>query len=292
MAMTHAIGPIGGSFKQPSLSVTVWDDAFATLDPDEVVEYAATVIPNSIFGKLPTVDPGIDELAGHIYRVSFDYTPPELEPPDPPPVREQGTLARRMNFQAKSKTIYTCLEPIGVYSADGNVTDQYQFTKWRVNVNSEGVGQLRTLGLTIDPLPETRTLDYYAPNTFISDTYLDTLETLCGKFCSGTFFGRPQGSVQLVRASLYERTPDDWEISLGLGYKAAETNVDVSDEITIPEIRGSWIYWTRDRESPFDAGGDTGVIIDMKPEIAVVQRVWEEADLSGLNLPPTVSYPE
>lgn len=292
MALRNKLGNISGTFKAPRIRVVVWDDTYADLDLDEALQYASTVIPDSIFDKFPEVDANIDELAGHICAFEFGYSPPNSEPPDQPAPREEGTLARRMNFQARSKTIYTCLEPIGVYSPDGNVTAQYQFTKWRVNVNAEGVGQLKTLGLTVDPLPETRTLDFYAPNTIITDTYLDTLEGLCGKFNSGTFFGRPQSSVQIVRVSLYERSLDDWEISFGLGYKAPEIDVAVSDEITIPNMRGSWIYWTRDREFPFDAGGATGVIIDMRPEIAVVQRVWEEADFDVLNLPPEVSYPE
>jgi len=291
MSLKHSLGPVTGSFKTPRMRVTVWDDAFSGVDLDDALAYAATVIPNSIFDKLPETDATIDELAGHIYSFEFSYTPPNFEGPDVPPAREQGTLARRMNFQARSKTIYSALEPIGVYSADGDVTDQFQFTKWRVNVNSEGVGNLKTLGLTVDPLPETTTLDYYAPNTVITATYLDTLESLCGSFNSETFQGRPQGSVQLVRVSLYERSPDDWEISLGLGYKAPIENLSISDDLTIPELRGSWIYWTRDREVEFDAGGETGIIIDMEPQLAVVQRVWDEDDFGALNL-PEVTFPE
>lgn len=291
MAFKHSLGPVTGSFKTPRMRVTVWDDAFADVDLEDALDYAATVIPGTIFDKLPETDATVDELAGHIYSFEFSYSPPNLEPPDVAPAREQGTLARRMNFQARSKTIFTCLEPIGVYSADGDVTDQYQYTKWRVNVNAEGVGSLKTIGLTVDPLPETMTLDYYAPNTVITADYLDTLESLCGAFNSETFQDRTQGSLQLVRASLYERSPDDWEISLGFGYRATRENVAISDGVSIPELRGSWIHWEREREVEFDAGGDTGIIIDMQPELTVVQRVWEEEDFGLLNL-PEVSFPE
>lgn len=291
MALQHSLGPISGSYKSPRMIITVWDDAGATLDHDDAVDYAATIAPLSIFGSLQDPDPGVTELAGHIYAIDLGYTRPEQQEKDQPPQRETSTLARRMNFQAQSKLIYTCLEPIGVYSPDGDVTDDYSYTKWLVNVQGKGFDQFRTQGLTVEPLPETRTLDYYIPNTDVTDAYCDALEELCGKFNSGPFFDRPQGSVQLVRASLSERSPSDWELSLGFGYRAPQESLSVASDIVIPELRGSWIYWTREREEIYDAGGTTGKILEIRSDIAVVQRVWEEDDFSTLSL-PAVTYPE
>jgi hypothetical protein len=142
-----------------------------------------------------------------------------------------------------------------------------------VNVQGKSFEQLRLEGRTFDPLPETRTLDYYAPNTLISDAYLDTLESLCGKFNSGELFGKPQGSLQLVRVSLSERTPNDWEISMGFGHRATQTNVSICDDIVIPELRGSWEYWTHQYEYLNDLGG-VGEILELKTNLVVVQRVW------------------
>jgi hypothetical protein len=291
MAFRHAFGPIAGSYKSPRQTMTVWDDTFAALDEDDVVAYANTIAPASLLTRLLDDDPGIEELAGHIYRFELSFSPIQLQENDPPPQRETGTLARRANFQAQPVFRKVCLEPIGVYSADGNVTSNYPNLKWLVNVRGTGFDQSRVEGQTFDPLPEVFTFDYYAPNLVLSNAYLNTVAALCGKFNSGTFFDFPQGSVQLVRFSASERTPEDWELSFGFGYFPPQTNVQVSDDITIPNLRGSWAYWTQEQEIATDLGGTVGEIIESSTKLAVVQRVWEEADLSGLDLPDTVSYP-
>lgn len=290
MALRHKFGPITGSFKSPQIRITVWDDAFATVDENDVLQYASIVAPVSIFDNLPDPDPGIEELAGHAWAVEMSYSAPEAKSPEAPPARESGTLARRMNFQAQSKTLHTCLEPIGVYTPEGDKTSDYPNVKWMVNVQGKAFENLRLEGMTVDPLPETRTLDYYAPNTLISDAYADLLEGMCGKFNSATFFGKPAGSLQLVRVSMSERTPNDWEISLGFGYKAPESNVSVCDDIVIPELRGSWGFWTHQHEYLNDLGGGVGEILELKTGLAVVQRYWDEEDFTLLDL-PAATYP-
>lgn len=291
MSIRHKIGRITGSLKAPQLVLTVWDDASAALDELDVVTYASTVAPVTVFNCLQVDDPGVEELAGHIYRVTVRYSVPELQPADAPPQREQGTLARRMHFQAQSKTMRHCLEPVGVYSPDGDVTDNYPNVKWLMNVEGKGLEASRVQGLTIDPLPETRTLDYYAPNLIITSAYLDVLEALCGAFNFAAFQGREAGSVQLVRVDLSERSPDDWEISMGFGYRAPQENLAVCKDVTLPLLRGCDAFWTRCSEILTDYGGDVGEVLEPRVDFAVVQRVWELADFSALDL-PEVTYQE
>jgi hypothetical protein len=291
MSLVHSLGPVGGTVNNPRLTVYVWDDAFADISEEDAVIHATNVAPSTIFDKPFEGDAGVQELAGHIYAIEIGYAEEGTgSSVQAPPAREINTLARRMNFQAQSKFIRNCIQPIGVFDADGDSTANYPHTKWLVGLYGSGADQ-RAEGLTIDPLPETRTLDFCIPNADVSDSYLDTLEDLCGKFCSGTFFGRPQGSVQLVRVSLQERNPFDWELSLGFGYKAPQFNVDVSDDIVIPEVRASWHYWTREKDVVYAAGGTIGTIIEREVEFAVVQQVWEEGDFDALAL-PSVTYPE
>ena len=284
MALKHSLGPVGGTVATPRLTVYVWDDAFASISEEDAVLHAATVAPSTIFDKPFDGDPGVQELAGHIYAIEVGYAEESTSSIEAPRAREINTLARRVNFQAQSKFITACLEPKGVFDDSGDVTSSYPRLKWLVNVDFSGL-EPKAYGMTVDPLPETRTLDYYIPNANVSDTYLDTLEGLCGKFNSGAFFGRPQGSVQLVRASLSERSPFDWELSLGFGYKAPQTSLDLDGVVEIPELRGSWIYWTKEKSVVVSG------VIESQIEYAVVQRVWEEGDFGTLSL-PTVTYPD
>src|SRR5262245_48413040 len=120
MSLTHAIGNVSGSASSSvRLPITVWDDAFADIDEDDAIEHAVQVAPDSILSMLQTDDPAFSRLAGHIVVVEIEYTPPEIQPRDPPPTPETGTMVRRFSFQAQGKRVTTPLEPIGVFDESG-----------------------------------------------------------------------------------------------------------------------------------------------------------------------------
>lgn len=291
MALQAQQGLLTGSVSSPGILVTVWDDSGATLPVATAKDHALTVAPLAMFGFPKTQDPSITQLNKSTYRFTVYYKPQNLSTP-PAPQREEGTLARRVNFQAQPKHVDTCLQPIGVFGKSGEITDKMPNLKWMVNVQPSGKGVQRVLGTTINPLPESRTLDYYLPNLEVNDAYVDALESLCGKFNSEEFFGKPPGSVQLVRASLSERSPSDWELSLGFAYAAPRFDVDLGNDIVLPELRASYSYWTRTTNEVIDLGGTVGKIIESKVLFAVVQRLVEEGDFAALGLPASVTYPE
>lgn len=285
MSLTHAIGNITGSASTSlRVPIHVWDDAFADVDAGDAVDHALSVAPATVLSMYPTDDPGVTQVAGHIVLVEVEYTPPDIRPRDPPPTPETGTMVRRANFQAQGKHVYCPIEPIAVYAEDlGDVTDNWPNTKWCVNAPLNGFDASKNLGLTVDPLPEVFALDFYAPNTAITKSYLDTVADLCGKgaFNDATWNDYPQGSLQIVRFSLAERTPDDWEVSFGFGYAPPRTNVQVGPGIILPTMRGSWIHWERYYEQ-FD---DESNILELVPYVSFVQRVWDEEDFDLLDLP-------
>lgn len=291
MALKHKIGPLTGTTSSPQITITVWDGARVAIDTAEAVAHAVSVAPVTVFGNLQTADPGVEELSDPgVVRVSISYSAPELQPQPSPPPREMGTLARRANCQAKSITRTRCLEPIAVYDDAGEITDDYGQMKWLCGVAGGGAQPHRVAARTFDPYPESRTLDFFAPNTLITDAYLDAIEALVvgGAFNDGDYKGCPQGSLQLVRFSLSERTPNDWELSFGFAKVPPQSAVEIDDDIAIPTLRGSWAYWTYDKEIYIPDSN----ILRVQTQFVVVQRVWPEADFGVLQLPESVTYPE
>lgn len=261
----------------------MWDDGFAQIETAEAVAYAIEVAPPTVLGMLPVSDDiGVEEIARHIVKVTVEYTPADIKPLDPPPNPEMGTLVRRASFQAKGKFLFNPIEPIAAYDPSGDVTADWLDTLWSINAKLNGFAASLVGGMQVEPLAEVFSLDYYAPNTVITKAYLDTIAEFCsvGAFNDEDWNGYPQGSLQLVRFSLTERTPDDWDLSFGFGYKAPETNIAIGD-VVIPELRGSWIYWTRTREEYNDESN----IMHVYTYLAFVQRVWEERDFNLLDLP-------
>jgi hypothetical protein len=285
MAMRHKIAGLTGTLKAPRLSITVWDTSGAAVAEEDAIAYADNVAPDEYLGCLQSGDPQITRRSRSIYELSIAYTPADLQRPEAAAPRPTGTLARRVSFQARPIDVFYALEPIGVYDAIGDATGNWPTRKWMINAQWEGFHHMKVLGATIEPLAETRTLDYSAPNTVVTDEYLDRVEALCGHFCDDVFLGKPQGSLQLVRFSAVERTPNDWELSFGFGYKAPELNRKF-DAIIVPEIRGSWYHWARQIET-YDEERE---VVEPVTKQVFVSRVWPEGDFGALDL-PAITYP-
>lgn len=283
MALKTAIGPIGGSVSAPRITVTVWDDAFATVDEDAAVAAAAIAVPSTIFAALPDDDPDVDELAGHAYAITFNYSPAELTPPDPPPVGEL-TIDYRMSYQAQPKYVYEAPECLGIYDTDGLVVGK---SRLKVNVRKVG-GVNRVIGMQVDPLPEVHSLDVVIPDTDVTASYREGVAALCGKFNDDTFMDYPAGTLQLVRFNAQKRTNDDWNLSFGFGAGEERTNVpfDGNDNtgtyaiITVASIPAYAITWTVDRDVPISGTNEVEKLADF----VVVQRAWDLGDFDALGL--------
>lgn len=283
MATKTRLGPISGPTTAPRIRVTVWDDAYATLDEEDAVAAAALAVPSTIFSALPDDDPDVDELAGHAYAITFNYSLAELKPPDPPPVGEI-TIDYRMSFQAQSKYIYEAYECLGVYDTDGLVSGMERL---KVNVRKVG-GVNRVIGMQVDPLPEVHSLDVVIPDADVDTAYREGVAALGGCFNDSSFMGYSAGELQLVRFSAQKRTNEDWNLSFGFGAAADRTSVlfDGNDNtgtyaaITVPSIPPYAATWTIDRDVEVAATG----AIEKLADFVVVQRVWELGDFAALGL--------
>jgi hypothetical protein len=285
MAIKTKIGNLSGTLKSLSLPITVWEDTGAILSLDDAIAAADAAIPALLFGSLfPTGGTQVNRESRNVYKLSYSYEPPEENTPDEPEPPETGSLKRRGNASTAPKILFRFLAPVGVYDQTGDVTAQYSGLKWAaLPTHSASMLESPIGSPTVDPLQETRTLDFYIPDADLQDTYLDIIEGFveAGAFNAGQFFGQPPATVQLVRYSLNERSKDDWELSLGFGRRLVQTSVPIDDAITIPTLRAcDYVYGvTRPKLVPGT---------DVPQEVArlvVVGQAWPLADFGDLNLP-------
>lgn len=293
MATRSKLGPLGGSVESPSIIVTTWEDSGSDLNESTAKTHADTVRPASLFGgAFPTGDVSVTQRARNIYTFEYTYEQPEEnEPPQPEPP-ETGSLVRRGNCSTKSKTLVRFIEPVGVYNESGDQSAYYADQKWSPKKPGPESEQGQHGDVTVEPLQETRTLDYYIPNLALTEVYYAAIEamveagafndaTFAGKLHDGQTFSFPTATVQIVRVSLQERSPDDWELSLGFGIRGVKTNVSINDDLEIPTLRACDHYYVIERPY-YSAGGD---LITNKAKAVVVGQAWPLMDFSVLDLP-------
>lgn len=280
MAVKIKFGLISGDSESLDIDATVWEENGLTLDFDDAIAAVMLNAPADIYGLVPTGDTKIKERSRSVITFSIPYGQPTVrKPPEPP---EEGTLVRRAACSAKSKELWNYILPIGVYDNAGDATEAWGDVKWAVDLSVDERGYYNGQKASFDPLTESRTLDYYAPNSFISEAYLDVVEDIVSRGCfnSAPFAGKPIGSVQLVRFSLSERSPDDWELSFGFGYQRPRVNTQVGD-IVVPHVRACDYLWTLFKQEHEEGQNHVGI----KPRACFVGQVWELADFSLLQLP-------
>lgn len=214
-------------------------------------------------------------------RVAVEFTVAGI----PPAPAGEETIQYTFNYRAESKLVYYPTEIIGVWDKVGEL--DLSAEDWGreafVNVRRDD-GQFRLIGLQVDPLPETERLVYTVPNALVDDTYRHLIRNLCGAFNSEAFWDAQQGERQLVSAGGGPRTIDDWQLYFGFGYRPTRFDVPIGNELSddyfeIPELRGDWIYWTD------DVMALRSDVMQLIPQFAIVQRVWDEYDLNDLTLP-------
>lgn len=285
MAIKTKVGYQTGSDGNPQVAVTVWRDDYAVLSRSDAFAAATNAIDSTIDGIPVQGFSSADEVADHAWQFVANYstTPPGSNLSRPPDPQQTNTTQRSANFTAKSKKLFNFIEPIGVYQDGGDFTDFWPHTKWKIDSFETGNFRFISEGTHFDPYPETRTITYTPELDLVTEEYLDAIEDIVSRGCfnDAEWRGRPQGSVQAVRFSAIQRNPDDWEFSFGFAYVPPRENVSVNGVITIPQMRGSWYYWTRD-ELFWDQDAN---IIENVAWLAVVGRVWDEDDFDTLELP-------
>ncbi|MCC6492645.1 MAG: hypothetical protein IT424_06465 [Pirellulales bacterium] len=196
------------------------------------------------------------------------------------PVPGQINVDFEFSFVAQAKELTEALEWIETYDPDGATGEEIR----AVNIERTGEGGERIVGRRYQPAPEVFSFNIVLPNAYLDADYKQTVQGLCGRFNSVDFtidgITYEAGRVQLVRAAAGKRTDEDWRLSFGFGLRENRTNIDVGGGIVVPAVRGSWDYWTLQKFLVVNLPGRQ--FVKMLPDLAVVQRVWDEGDLNLL----------
>jgi len=272
MTIKTAIGNVSGSRDAPSVTVTVFDDAHATLGYDAALAAAIAAAPATVFGaNLKTAEIGISEQSRDAITFEMGYARPGA-----------NTLLRDNSVQTKSKKLYSFIAPVGVFGVSGaDETSSHANVKWKLDRQGSAAEFNSGKPVAVDPLANSRNLRYSTSQSFVTDPYLDLVEDMVnrGVFNAAIYLGRSIGSLQLVSFSVTENDVGDWSLGFGFGYQAFQTSVDVGDGVLIPELRGCDYFW------PIEIETYSSDSIQPKVKAVVVGQAWPFDDFSQLNMP-------
>lgn len=195
--------------------------------------------------------------------------------------QEPGTAGYRFSYQAPSAKITHSLATISV-DGDGSYWFPGPFPDFQgaINVADYGTPDMKVEGIDLSPPAEVFTIPYSDVDATITLAYQALVRNLCGKVNSVEFYGYLAGQIMLVRVDgQYQNGL--WNLEFGFAYIANDTNIPVGDNITVLAKDGMDLLWVL--YSPTNQGGGVGVATI--PTVAYVERVWERADLTTLNLP-------
>lgn len=267
MALTYALGLVTGSRDQLSLPITVWDDAYATLDRDAALAYCESVAPVEVLDCKVTSEITVTERSRAIIQFAVTYK------------RTTNITLRRASINAKSKKLYHFLAEGKVYGTSGSDdTADFAYTKWKLDRQGGADEFNNGKPLAVDPHTETRSFDILTSQDMISDTFMDAMEEMFGegKFNAAACWGKSSESLQAVKFSATERGYNDWELSFGFAYVKTRTSVDVGDGIQIPTLKGTEYYWPIEKDTYEDGS------IQPKVQNVVVGQVWATGDFTLL----------
>ncbi len=265
MTLTYALGLVSGSRDQLSLPITVWDDAYATLDRDAALAYCESVAPIEVLDCKVTSDISISEESRAIIKFAVTYK------------RTTNITLRHASITAKSKKLYHFLSAGKVYEGTGtDVSSTNLRLKYKLDRQGAGAEFNNGKPLSVDPYTETRSFDILTSQDMISDKFMDAMEELFGegKFNAAECWGKDAKSLQAVKFTATERGYNDWEVSFGFARVKKRTLVDVGDGVQIPELYGTEYYWPVEKDVYEDAS------IQPKVQKVVVGQVWETGDFT------------
>lgn len=285
MALQSIIDRENGPVDAMQVVVTVYDDGGADVSSEAAVARAQLDAPVDFFGVNQDVVPSVERIAPYAVAVSINYRYRQLTTLKKPIPQETNTVRRIGGpFSTARKFMKVFLSPLGVFSADGDVTAQNDATKWQINMIGPG-NDFTEPGAWIEPLKPTRTLEYTMPTGTLTDAYQDAVEALVesGAFNNAEYLDRPAGELQLVYFDVVDRTADDVLFRYGFGWRPLKENLQVSNTITIPELYPTDYFWLGANQDGFDP--TTGVF-QRVPRLAYVGQVWPTDNFATiLNLP-------
>lgn len=215
-------------------------------------------------------------------------------PLDPPPVGSASFSFNAIHFEPTHKTYSLgtkwrrAVPPIGGRPAPAAPPDFLG----RVNVQtwSNESGKAVYGGYTLQLPPETHNAEYFIPKGEFTRAYEKTVSDLLWKVHGGptTFFGRPAGSVMLVRAQAQYRSNDDLRLAFGFSYipNGHRRIGDISTaSLPDPQPPDGHDYLWDVTATDFIHPGE-GVWLEVPyPMWVYCEQIWERGDLNELQLP-------
>lgn len=203
------------------------------------------------------------------------------------PLGESATSEYRFNFQAAQAKINFSLQTISIWPAILSTGPDVYYPvvnldfDGSIGVTKDEKGEWHTQGADLPVPTEVFQLIYYAPNSVVDAAYQSLVQSLCGKVNNATFRGYVAGQIMLVRVNGSTKNNTDWNIDFGFGYVSNATNIPVGTRITVESKDGFDYLWVFD---------DVEKVVEASAFLprhagALVERVYERADLSLLNLP-------
>lgn len=271
MTLITKLGFVDGSLTGPLLSVTVFDDAKATINRVEALNAAIAASPASILGATLNInDIGVSEQSRDSIQFQIGYKQAQTT-----------SLLISDGAQTKAKKLYNYIAAVGVYDSGGDITSANASLKTKPDRGGSIADHNSGKPISIDPLPGGLRLRFNTNQSFATDTYVDLVKDLVdrGAFNSAAFLNRTVASLQIVEFSIDQRDAYNWELEFGFGYRDTQLSVDVGDGISIPELRGCDHYWIKEHDV-YEYGS-----IQPKATKVVVGQAWPLEDFSALNLP-------
>lgn len=270
MALKTRLGFPSGDVREAQLPIVVFDDAGGTLDYNAALSAARTAAPAKLLGIPKTNDATFVDRSHDAIEFEIRYARPS-----------QNILLRSESLSTKPKKLYHFLSSVGVYSSAGDVTSSYDALKTKPDRQASVAEFNSGKPIVVDPLEASKTLSFSTNQSFMNDTYLDTVLDLVdrGVFNNAIFLGRPIATLQLVGFSINERDAFDWELVYQFGYRKVQGTLTVADGIQIPTLRGCDHYWLVEEEVFEDSN------FQKKATAAVVGQAWPLESFEVLNIP-------
>lgn len=277
-----------------SLDVPFWVhdpelDPGQELDRDDAV--AAAAAASLSYVGAAAEDFSFERLGHHTARVTIQYREHQLVPLTP---IGQGDFDGTVEFgfsgiQFQPEHRYRSLATIKYFEDGVLVEDSEAIESWQthfrgeVNLVANKLWPREVRGYQLSLPGETDYANYVIPLSSLNASFRTVVASLLFKVSSDEFFGHPPGSVMLVRAQARRQTDATAFLGFGFSLKPNGTrNVMGRDgPVALSEVDGHDYVWSYDETFSNPGAG----IEQLSPEVHIVERIWERADLNLLALP-------
>ena len=229
----------------------------------------------------------VDEAGGNSWdgTVIYELAPRKQLAPPAPDASPEFSFASG----GGTKRITRSLETIGRFPTSNTAPDAIEAPDFKgaVGVSSNGVDGVDIIDSDSFNWTET----HYLTNEVVTWEYRRLLATMRGKVNNEEFRGFAAGEVLLVDFEGSKRGSDDWQITFKFSRSAnvEETTIgDIDVYFTDGPAKKGWEYlwvWYQPTTQQASVNGSTvDVAVAPNPSAVYVEKVYEEADFSALEI--------